>query len=447
MKNHDVCVIGESSLDILVKIDSVEQRTGGLSYSLRVLCKNNLNVKCISFASKVWLKTLEKTLAKSASNLDFIKAGIKSNSEAVYTIKHYDEVINQHVVETSSAWADETVVIAEIGKTTAKDFLIFPQKNISLTKVVAEIKNKHKKSKIYLDLQHDISHLSTKDLENILSKVDFVFVSLNEVSTFLKAKNILKPIEFLRKNSKHTLIVKNGLGGLAIIHKKNVNKIPAFHSDYDCTIGAGDILIAAFIVAQFKNYNSEQSLLIAQNKCARFIEKISHKNLDFLKVDTYANEIKSFSTVGMSYVPLKESEKISVYLAASFKTSANVMYIDFIEHLLTSKGIKVFSPYKEFGILKKSSTALDRKNTFNNDLKLLDKTNILVVLSDIGSMGTFWEVGYFYKLQNEQKSNIINFQTNTSIEISNMLKCSSIVVRDYRSFIHEIFLAAARHSK
>lgn len=445
-KEFDVCLIGNAATDYFTMNDGVTfSRSGGVAYSLSVLCQNELKTKVISYASKEWVQSLEANLGLKKNFIEWSKELIKNKSEAEFVLSNCDEVLFQSVKLKRKTLANESEIIKIVETTKSKVFIVFPQENVNLLTLVKKIRETNPNSQIYLDMQHDLRELTKDEVEEVLSIADVIFVSLHEFSVEMMEKGVTNVFDFLVKCNPAIFIIKNGYGGLCYKEKGNNHvKIPAFMTDYKCTIGAGDVFCAAFLVCKNKGMNSSEAAEVAQFKTSMFIKNMSMDFTDLL-IDNFVNEKSNFKNLERRiYVPINENEKLKIYLASNFKSDANKMYVDFIDNLLCLKGFSCLSPSRINGVLSNVSSLDDKKNTFEKDINLLKEADVLLLLADTAEMGSCWEAGYFYSMRGSNKGKLITLFTNSTKNLSNMIKQSSITVRDYKNLIEELFKKAER---
>lgn len=430
---YDLIVFGENAVDVLYNQDKEIRRPGGGFYSAIAANKLGLSVG------------LYTTSSNSQERNEFIKS-IEQTGIDICGVESKDLCIEYHI--TNIAELDTQILLNEIHKCPSKINVDIPQEYVETKSVliypfnfddkfIQYIKTVHNNgSKVFIDIQHDLIDL------NLITKlspfIDLAFVSRNEFMRITGAKSDKDIVDKLSSIGIREVIIKLGIGGsIYYNHQGDIIPIPAFSSNYKCTIGAGDVYNAVFISELLKNINiteaGEKSALVA----SIFIEYIDYINFsDALKSIDFETECKRRKKL---YAHPEKLRDINIYLAGNFHSIPMKSFIELISSLLEKKGFSVICPHRDIGILKIDDSYIEKKQCFEEDIRTIANSSLVIALIDNpGRNGVFWEMGYAYC----KGIPIITLITDADIPISNMVFISSTTVC---TSIHDLVTALFTH--
>jgi len=120
-------------------------------------------------------------------------------------------------------------------------------------------------TKIKLSLDPGINALSInrKEIEEVFSQTDFLFLNKLEFEKIIGKKPTIKTVSVFQELSKGIVSIQLGKEGSLVINKDEVFKINSFDVDVTDTTGAGDTYSSAFIAGIINGYSLKQAGIYA----------------------------------------------------------------------------------------------------------------------------------------------------------------------------------------
>jgi nucleoside 2-deoxyribosyltransferase len=111
------------------------------------------------------------------------------------------------------------------------------------------------------------------------------------------------------------------------------------------------------------------------------------------------------------------------YLAGALKFESVRTYLEKIENILNKKGIAIWSPYKDAGILtnKDLKNPQKVKEVLEKDIVAFHECDGAIFLLDGYHVGTIFELGYAYYLAKNVKKDFILIGIYTTVRGKNSL--------------------------
>ncbi|HHW41599.1 MAG TPA: hypothetical protein GXX19_10725 [Syntrophomonadaceae bacterium] len=265
-----------------------------------------------------------------------------------------------------------------------------------------------------LDVQYDIDLVL--GLEN-LSQIDILFISTSDVLSYTK-KSFQEILDLFFKKGVKIIVTKFGQGGSSIYRQKESRiDIPSFQSNYQFTVGAGDVFNAVFLVTYHNTKDLELSGLSAAAAASVFIESFDFRSTPW----NLQEEIKSRRK---QFIHPEQAQKIKIYLAGPFFSDGERYMVSQTYHALKKCGFSLFSPWHEDGIVPRLAV-----KSFKKNINAIKEATLIVALLDYEDPGTVWECGYAYALNKpiyaiQTCTNSFNLMVNLSTELTcESLRC------------------------
>jgi sugar/nucleoside kinase (ribokinase family)/nucleoside 2-deoxyribosyltransferase len=415
--SYDIVVIGEAAVDVLEDFPQPIKRPGGAFYSVLAARAKGLNVGMLAAGSEFGQNEFVSQIEDFGIDLKGIQP--KKDSCIEYRIQNANEILPQVIVNKLV----NPVLSLEFPSeyTDTKSLLIYPTDgNTILFKIASEVKEN--KGLVCLDLQHDITDLSS--LKDLLAISDVIFASRNELLQITESRNDFDALSKLWKFVTSTIIVKYGMGGSIIYQKGNESiQIPAFLANFKCTIGAGDVYNAIFITSFLQGINIKNAGNEASLAASIFSENINFPAY-YYALEKLDSRLEKTRRDCVSAHP-EQLIKIGIYITGNFLSLPMKNWVDMMTLILESRGFRVFSPYRDAGLLSSLSSLSKKSECFHRDVDGLDHSDIIVALLDSpGRGGSYWEIGYAYS----KNIPIFGLLTENEPNISNMtfISCKTI---------------------
>jgi sugar/nucleoside kinase (ribokinase family)/nucleoside 2-deoxyribosyltransferase len=413
----DLIVVGDAAVDILEDLEPPVRRPGGAFYSALAGAALGLRTGILGQVAESGENEFIAQVQQLGINMDGLQPDPKRCVE--YRIRNIDEVFPQVLISKVPHKQFQASFPQEWEST--RSVLLYPSTDTAL---LLDIATRVKKTGglVCLDLQHDQTDISI--LKKLFEITDVLFASRNELLELTDAQTDSAALEHVMIGRNTTVVIKYGMGGSTIYRRDGIPiRIPAFLANFKSTIGAGDVYNATFISRLLANESEEAAATRAALAAAVFSENVAFpayfqalKNLDFIKELDRRTRVIAHP---------EQLSAVGIYLAGSFLSAPMRNWVDLICNVLESKGFRLFSPYREVGMLNSRSSSEDKAKTFELDIKGIDSAKMVVALLDgIGRGGTSWELGYAYSTGKP----IFGLLTDPEFSVSNMVyqSCKSI---------------------
>ncbi|HWR38124.1 MAG TPA: PfkB family carbohydrate kinase [Patescibacteria group bacterium] len=291
--------------------------------------------------------------------------------------------------------------------------IVFPI-NHSLPKSLLEAA-KEQGIPIYLDPKPN--GMSISDAKKYISFATCLLVNEEEAKKLTDRDDIYMAINCLKSIGIPQIVIKQGFRGCLVINGDDEQRrVNAFKSKPKCSVGSGDVFAGALASSYLQSNDFLGSVKLANCSAANFIEQ-------------YESETKFSQQFILDDMDIREqitvpdvSEK-SIYLAGPFFSQQELQWVKQVCNILEESGFPVYSPSRENGIITHTTTQEERKQIFDKDIELLERSSAVVLLVDNNDSGASFEAGFAYK------EGIPIFALKTSKDpLNNMLQygCSEI---------------------
>lgn len=269
------------------------------------------------------------------------------------------------------------------------DILIFPGKYP--VSDIAEVLREYK-GKIHIDFQYEIEQLEVFSSFGI----SFDTLILSTSSTLFKGTyggrvdELLKDLDPGKVNS---ILLKENRGGARYWDIDRINfSTPAFPSQTAHSVGVGDCFNAVFISMK-EQFGIETSLKMASYISAIYASTWSHDEFASLSASVL-DSVEEIKEMQGTLIHWEDRQNIHIYIAGPDFPHIDTTWIEEIDKCLQYHNFVSHRPVKENGIIIGNETEEQQLTAYHNDLKLIDKSAILVAVLINDDPGTYVEIGW-----------------------------------------------------
>lgn len=411
MKNLvSLCIYGEICIDWLVDNDSsITSRWGGAGlYASIAAARQGYEVNCMTLYGPE-LKSYYMSIWECL-DIKFDLAEYRDNyghpSYIVSGFRNYEHKKSRPMFGARLGYNYEPEIQPD-----CEGILLFPIDHSLPKKLCKEAKDKG----LLVLLDPKPNEKSLIDAKEILQYVDILLVNEEEAKLIAEKEEMEQTINELRKLITGYVVIKCGHKGTYIISQTDTTYVPSFKSNAICTLGSGDVFGGALLATYIRTYDIGYSVKIASCVAACFIEQMQTEGV----INRIAAEQEINDRETLEY----QTSNHLIYLAGPFFSKPECNWLNYICKCLESSGLKVYSPSRENGIVRVDAPIEERRSIYESDIKLLEKSNMVVALLDNEDTGTYFEIGYAIKKE------IPVFGLKTSLKpLNNMIYngCSKI---------------------
>jgi len=437
----DLLVFGQITQDILSTPYLNMKRLGGISYAASAATRLGLRVGLLGCVSAAM---------EAESRAEFQRRGIdtegllaKVQPPIIYEISGADELLGQQTRRQGpDAWdlaLPENIPSVYQG---AKMALIYPVWLPAAVAIGRQLKASG--TRLAADFQHDVETLA--DAADLLELCDYVFLNADSLLRMTDTDLVESGLGVLRHETggETTIVVKMGIGGSIVCPPATTNtiEVPAFLSDFQLTVGAGDAYDAAFLTTILQADSDETDTLrqagyTASKVAAAVVESTAH---DPSAVLSASLEDSGFLD-GRHPVFLtpERAARFQVYVAGHFHSAPLRLLIEQAAEAVEHLGMRAFVPHRDVGLV--GSGGLTPPRAYQGDIDGLRQSQAIVAVLDGASRGgTFVEIG----MAIERGMPIIAICTDRTLPLSNMIlgACSDIVP-DVKGIVNPLMLYLA----
>lgn len=417
-----IYVYGEVGLDWLADTFPDKRWGGAGLYASLAAAKHYPNIKLLT----VYGPELNRNVINQWENLRL--SFEESIEKPTYTLPRYLVTGYEGFSKKQSRPMNEiknNVGYDPILKKDAKALLVFPIGH-SLPKQLC--KDTYERGiPVFLDPKPN--NESINDARELLIYTTVLLVNEEEALLLSNKKHLEEAVQKLISLGPEAIIIKRGVrGSIIITNKGDRYVVKAYKSKVRCTLGSGDVFGGIFIVNYIESNDLILSAKIATCVTSKFIEQFEPEKIISKKAALEYLE-------DMNEIDIPEHFNKSIYLAGPFFNVQELDWVNRICNKLEGAGLNVYSPSKENGIIPTEASPELRRSTFESDILLIDKSNIVVALIDHDDTGTSFEIGYAYN----KGIPIIGLRTSCS-QVNNMISQScSRIVNNVDDLINEIY--------
>lgn len=188
-------------------------------------------------------------------------------------------------------------------------------------------------------------------------------------------------------------LIKCGRWGTLAIDRERVDFIPAFVCRARGVIGSGDAFAGAVAGRLTMGDTLADAARVGASAASLFVERLS--NISPTTLAAGVEEV--LKTRARRFVNPVALERVSVYLAGPWFTTAERFLIDELEGALGNLGVADVSPRRDIGELPANPTPGQVLAIGQQDYAAIDSCELVVAVLDGDDAGTLLEVGYAAK--------------------------------------------------
>jgi nucleoside 2-deoxyribosyltransferase len=255
-----------------------------------------------------------------------------------------------------------------------------------------------------------------------------IIMNVEEAKIFTKKENIDLVVKdlFEKMNKLEVLILKDGPFGAYLFYDDKYFHIDAYETENVFKIGSGDVFVAVFGYLWAKEklepiIAAQKASLATALYCNNQVLQIERRDLDNLDL---------FKQVGIDKAKFDKK----IYLAGPFFTMADRWLIEEAKFQLEKFGANVFSPLHDVGYGKSDTVTKE-------DLKGVDKSDILYAVINNYDPGTIFEVGYAIS---KGIPVVVFIENNTPINMTMFEGSGCIIESDFATSIYKVIWEVTR---
>lgn len=432
----NLLIFGQLTQDVLRTTTLAATRIGGVSYAASAAASLGLRVGLLAGVSEAHEETVRNELQRRG--IDTQGLCLDPKPPVTYEILGADELLTQRTQRRGPAPWDMTLpkTIPAVYEG-AEMALIYPIWMPAALMMARRLRAEG--AVLAVDLQHDVESLA--DAADLLKLCDYVFLNVDSLFSLTEAETFDEALSILRHESGDAVfIVKMGLGGSVICpsHTQATIEVPAFLSDFQLTVGAGDAYDAAFLAAVHQFGAKGPSGLQAAGIYASRVAAAVIESLDYNPSSTLVNKEYLEGRQSVFLTP-ERAAQIQVYIAGHFHSVPLRLFIDDIARVVKHLGMRPFVPHRDVGVV--GTNGLTAHKAYQADVEGVRRSQAVIAVLDGASRGgTFFEMG----LAAERGIPIVAVCTDRTLPLSNMVRgaCGDIV-SDIKNIVNPLMLHLA----
>ncbi|QRM90326.1 hypothetical protein FG167_14135 [Lacinutrix sp. WUR7] len=386
---HEICILGDIVTDITLPQNGndIKIRLGGITHSARGLWAINVNYDTCFIAPSYLSKEINKFYNHHNAN-EIHQLGIVNGAPYIFLIGSVKETGNQLYDFILRDQIEIEYNDKNLKKINGYNELLITSGNFNLNLILKEI---NEKSNVHIDLSNNISEFS--QLDGYYYKTIFLSTSSNLFLDYYK--DSFKEFYDLFKKRCSVLVLKENRGGSRIydFENKKEYQIPSITQPIVHSVGVGDVYNACY-VSYYQKCGIEKAAFLSSWIACEYASTTFPD--DFKKnVSRVLNtKIEDIISMGGCVLPWEKRQLYPIYIAAPDFDYLDTTQIDTLVESLQYHNFHPRRPIKENGQLSKENTKEDRIKTYTNDIELIKKCKLLIVVYINDDPGTMIELGY-----------------------------------------------------
>ncbi|WP_025663945.1 nucleoside 2-deoxyribosyltransferase [Aquimarina megaterium] len=385
----EICILGDIVTDITLPQngDEIKIRFGGITHSARSLWAINTDYDVKFFAPSYLFKEIYKfcnhhgvkeTLPLGIINgapYTFLIGSVKETGNQLYDFILRDQIEIEYNTENFKSLKGYKEILITSG-------------NFNLGLILKEI---DENCNVHIDLSNNISSFS--QLDGYYFKT--IFLSTSSDLFLSNYNDSFEQFYSLFKGRCGVLVLKENRGGSRIYDFDNEKKyqIPSITQPIVHSVGIGDAYNACYIANYQKLGINNAAFLSSWIAC----EYASTTYPDDFKKNisrVLKTKIEDIISMGGCVLPWEKRQLFPIYIAAPDFDYLDTSQIEILVESLQYHNFCPRRPVKENGQLSIKNTKEERINTYNNDIELIKKCKLLIVVYINDDPGTMIELGY-----------------------------------------------------
>jgi nucleoside 2-deoxyribosyltransferase len=395
-------IIGEVYTDVHLKITDVNNpivELGGIFHSARAFNSVDAVYALAYFAPSYLIKSIEEfsNVLKSEQNYCL---GIIDGSPNVMIVSESKESGPQGYIDVLK---DQTSVTYQRNKVREiieefkpSDILIYPGK-YDISELLNEL---HAYGvRVHIDFHYNSQYIVDELRKNKLNQsINTAIISTSsELFKEVCGSSFRGTIEYFREITTDTILLKENRGGARLFDYR-VNKvvnIPAFLTKTIHSVGVGDCFNSIFLNEYYQGIDIKLALTKASFGASLYASTLIHDEfVKLVKAYLSLNE-EDISKMQGVCIPWELRKDLHIYIAAPDFPDVDCTHIEILANCLQYHNFSAHLPVRENGIIQGDEPISVQDTAFQNDLKLIDKSALLIAVLLYNDPGTLLELGMF----------------------------------------------------
>jgi nucleoside 2-deoxyribosyltransferase len=391
-------VMTDVHLNVIDKSNSVVE-LGGVFHAARALHAINAIYSIAYFAPSYLFSSIEKygNILRSERNYCF---GTIDGSPNVMVVSESAECGPQGYIDILKDQADIMYQDIDIKKVIddfkPSDILLFPGK-YNISKLLSELNNCE--ARIHIDFHYNsqniIDGLCSSKFQH---QIDTAILSTSSELFKIDCKaSFHETINYFNRVNTKTVLLKENRGGsrLYICNENKLIKTPAYLGRTLHSVGVGDCFNSIFLHEYYRGNEAEIALVKASFGASLYASTFKHDEFvnlinAYLSLD---NEI-IYSMQGVA-IPWEMRKDIHIYIAAPDFPDIDCTHIDILSDCLNYHNFTAHLPVRENRIIVGDESIEVQDAAFEKDLRLIEKSALLIAVLLYDDPGTLLELGMF----------------------------------------------------
>ncbi len=425
-----ILIIGEVYIDH--HMDKQLERLGGIFHSARMLSalKKEFALAAILPA---YLSSDYEQFSKKLNATTAIQIGETKRSPNIMNIfdskeagpKHHENILqNQAEVELDLEGLDE-----QINTFMPTDILLYPG-NYDCKSILSVVLKYGDSLKVHIDLEDSAT------LDELLAfdrKIETIFLSTSSPLFREEGGTLGNLIDSSVAKVASFILLKENRGGSTLINTgtRKLTEVPAFLTLNEHSIGIGDCYNAAYISLQ-DTYVVEESMKIASFYSSEYAATYDYEVFKRSIECTPATEIIKLAGIRLPWDTRKTKH---IYIAGPDFPIMDRTYFEKVDIALNYHNFSPHRPIIENGVYTGEEDYHIQQNIYNEDVRLMEISELMVVVLLNDDPGTLVEIGWM----NKKGKPIILFDPFHIVHNLFLKKSVTCIVHSLDEVIYHVF--------
>ena len=433
---HNICLIGDILVDVTLKNkdENLKMRLGGISHSARGLWAISANYS-LGYISPKYLDERIHNYFDHYDSPKLFKVAETLNAPNLILIEEAREIGDQGY----------ELILRENNSYNYLDFESPKCDGFLITSGEYDISKILRKLRIN-PVSLEVANLSLVDLYTLNFKFKNIYISTSS-KIFLKYNETnnfdFKIFASLFERLCEKLVLKENRGGTRLydfvedkVYQVSSQTIPIQHS-----VGVGDVFNAIFESEIYSKV--DENLALASFVAAEYASTTFPKN--FKNSVERILKIPSNDLIGLQGTILNWENRndINIYIAAPDFDFVDTSLIDTLEKSLIYHNFSPIRPIKVNGQMKESDSSQQKRQYYNEDIRLLNKCKIVICVLLYNDPGTLVEIG----IASERQIPILLYDPFNIAQNCMLTHSCSLVTNNMDEIICETFIISSKICK
>lgn len=433
---NNICLLGDVMVDVTLKNnkDNLKMRLGGVIHSARALWAIS-NKYEIAYISPEYLDERIKTFTKTLGNPVTFKIATTTNSPNVILISEPKEIGDQGY---ELLLRDEVIFDYKNDLILTENRILITLGQFNIQEVLSKIKNK--KQKISLELGEnsiEVLRVTQTKFENIYvstsSKIFKEFITNNDNFSFEEFASFFEPYC-------NQLILKENRGGsrLYSFNEKKVYQVSSQTKPVVHSVGVGDVFNAIFESEIYNNIfdNLTMASFIAMEYASTTFPN-NFKEAVNRYMDIPIENLRNLTGITLNW---EKRSNINIYLAAPDFDFVDTNHLDLLFQALQYHNFRPRRPIKENGQMNEEDSEDQKKQIYQNDMKILNECQLMIATLLYNDPGTLVEIG----IASEKRMPIIIFDPYDIAKNCMLTNSVTFISNNMDEVVSEVFQLSSK---